>query len=285
MTLPGPSMPVKLNLMRGLLSLILLLPWIAVAHGQQALAPAQAQALVDRALATEVRAAQDSSHPMRFRLRKSSPRLTTTKEIIETRDGAVARLVAVSDRPLTPDEEQAEQARLDALLNDPSRQQHRKQSEQGDFGIVLKLLRMLPKAFLYQYEGTGVGPNGPVQKFSFHPNPQFSSPDVYTQALTAMTGEVWIDATAERVTRLEGHLQQDTDYGWGLLGKLNKGGWVVLEQAAVFGQQWRIARFQMKMNLRVLFKNKVIDTTEAMSAYTPAPPGIDYRQAIRMLRQ
>ena len=64
------------------------------------------------------------------------------------------------------------------------------------------------------------------------------------------------------MTRLEGHLQQDTDYGWGILGKLNKGGWVVLEQADVGARQWRIVRFQMEMNLRILFKTKRLDTTE-----------------------
>ena len=95
---------------------------------------------------------------MRYRLRKTSPRLTTTKEIIETKDGAVARLVALYDKPLSEADEQTEQVRLDALLGDPSRQQHRKRSEEGDFGIVLKLLRMLPQAFIYQY----VGAAGPV---------------------------------------------------------------------------------------------------------------------------
>jgi hypothetical protein len=99
-----------------------------------------------------------------------------------------------------------------------------------------------------------------------------------------MSGEIWIDTAQERVTRLEGHLQQDTDYGWGILGKLDKGGWIVIEQAAVGQGQWRIARFQMKMNLRVLFKTKPIDTMEEMIGYTPVPEGIDYRQAIQMLR-
>ncbi len=54
-----------------------------------------------RALANELRAAQDTSHPMRYQLRKTSPRLTTTKEIYETRDGDVARLVAINDKPLS----------------------------------------------------------------------------------------------------------------------------------------------------------------------------------------
>jgi hypothetical protein len=225
---------------------------------------------------------------MRYRLRKSTPRLTSTKEIVETEDGDVARLVALFDKPLSQADEQAEQARLDDLLSDPSRQQRRKQSEEGDFGIVLKLLRMLPNAFLYQYAGDGAGAAvsaaGAVEKFAFRPNPDFRPPDVETQALTAMTGEIWIDAAAERVTRLEGHLQQDTDYGWGILGKLDKGGWVVIEQSDVGGRQWRIARFQMRMNLRVLFKTRNVDTVEEMTQYAPVPAGIDYKQAIRMLR-
>jgi hypothetical protein len=278
---------------RSLLPLLLLISLAGAAMGQPvpaALTPAQAQALVERALATELRTVQDADHPMRYRLRKSSPRLTSTKEIVETRDGDVARLVAINDQPLSPPDEQREQARLDALLSDPGRQRHRKQSEEADTAIVLKLLHMLPQAFLYEYAGFGQGRSGPqgssgkVEKFRFRPNPNFIPPDLETQALTTMTGELWIDTSEGRVTRLEGHLQQDTEFGWGILGKLDKGGWIVLEQASVGRGQWRIARFQMKMDLRILFKTKNFDTTEEMTGYALIPAGLDYRQAIRMLR-
>ena len=70
-----------------------------------------------------------------------------------------------------------------------------------------------------------------------------------------MTGEIWIDPVHLRVVRLEGHLQQDVDFGWGILGRLNKGGWIVIEQADVGGGQWRTVRFQMQMSGRVVFKN------------------------------
>lgn len=286
-------MPSTLDAVRSLILFPLLL-FCATTGGRAAqmqaqvpapmLAPTQAQALQQRALAAELRLAQDPSHPMRYRLAKSTPRMRSTKEIIETRDGDVALLLSVNGQPLTPDEEQQEQARLNALLSDPSQQRHRQQSEASDSGIVFKLLRMLPHAFLYDYAGAGVGPSGPVEKFRFRPNPSFDPPDMETQALTAMNGEIWIDPRSARVTHLEGHLQQDTSYGWGILGKLDKGGWVVLEQAGVGGGQWRLVSVQMKMNLRILFKNKNIDTTEEMSGYAPVPYGMDYRQGIRMLR-
>ena len=286
----GAIRPAKLGLVRMFVAMLLLLAAATATEGQPgsggapSLTPAEARGLVARALATELRTAQDAAHPMRFLLRKASPRLTTTKQIVETRDGAVARLVAMYDRPLNASQEQTEQERLEMLLNDPSRQERRKENEESDFGMVMKLLRMLPSAYQYQYAGPGQGPAGRVEKFTFRPNPGFSPPDLESEALTAMTGEIWIDAAQERVTRLEGHLQQDTEYGWGILGKLDKGGWIVIEQTDVGGRQWRIARFKMQMNLRILFKTKDIDTEEEMTQYAPVAVGMDYRQAIRLLR-
>jgi len=282
-------MPAKLDSVRTIFALLLSLPLAAAAHGQPApaLAPAQAQALVNRALATESRAAQDLSHvnhPMRYRLRKSSPRLTSTKEIVETREGFVARLVAIDDRPLTPADEQEEQARLSALLSDPKLQQHRKQSEDSDTERALKVLRVLPTAFLYQFAGTGTTAAGVVEKFTFKPNPNFDPPDLETQVLTAMAGEIWIDPVQERVVRLAGSLQQDKNFGWGILGELDKGGWVEIEQADVGGHQWRIVHLKLVMNGRVLFKTRNSDSVQDYTGFTPLPAGLTYQQAIQILR-
>ena len=266
--------------------LLLLLPFVAADQAQTVpgLTSLQAQALMEHALARELHAARESSHPMRYRLRKSTPRFTSTKEIVETRDGSVARLVAIGDQPLSQADEFTEQARLDGMLADPSRQRHRKQGQDDDTGRALKVLRALPKAFLYQFEGSVTSPTGRIEKFTFSPNPAFSPPDLETQVLTTMAGELWVDAAQERVTRLEGHLKRDVDFGWGILGRLNKGGRIVIEQADVGARQWRIVRFQMVMSGRVVFKNKTFDTVEIESDFVPVPVGLSYRQAIEMLR-
>jgi hypothetical protein len=274
--------------MRKLLTLFLWLPWGAASTAQTApaLAPAQAQALVGRALATESRAAQHfgHNHPMRYRLRKSSPRITTTKEIVETADGDVARLVAINDQPLSPADEQKEEARLNALLGDPSLQRHRKQSEENDTERALKVLRVLPTAFLYQFAGTGTASTGTVVKFTFRPNPQFDPPDLETGVLTAMAGEIWIDPAQERVVRLAGSLQQDKDFGLGILGQLDKGGWVEINQADVGAGEWRIVHLKLVMNGRVLWKPKNSDSVQDYTLFAPVPATLDYRQAIQILR-
>lgn len=270
--------------------LLLLLAWPGLNSGQpvtggdiQSTAPGQA--LVDQALANELKAAQDTSHPMRYELHKSSPRLSTTKQICETRDGAVALLTSINGNPLSAADEQKEQARLTSLLNDPGKQRRRKQSEDADTGRALDVLRVLPGAFLYQYAGPIEGPAGKLERFTFKPNPSFTPPSLDTEVLTAMAGEIWIDPARQRVTHLEGRLQDDVDFGWGILGRLNRGGWITIDQADIGGGIWRIVHFQMSMSGRVVFKTRVFDTTEEQTHFAPVPQGMSYQQAIGLLRQ
>jgi hypothetical protein len=281
------------------IALLLLAPWVIPvpcinpvfaqsASGNGVAAPIlTGQALVDRTLANELNAAEDASHPMRYLLRKTSPRLTATKQMMETHDGQVARLTAINDKPLSAADESNEEARLNALLGDPGKQRRRKQAEDDDSGRALNVLRALPSAFLYQDAGPGQGPTGKVEKFTFRPNPAFNSLYLETEVLPAMAGEIWIDPVHLRVARLEGHLQQDVDFGWGILGRLNKGGWIVIEQADVGPDmgvdQWRTVRFAMQMSGRVVFKARVFDTTEEQTNYAPIARGMSYQKAIEML--
>jgi hypothetical protein len=274
--LPGTLLPVSA-------------PAAAATTGQApapVLSPAQAQALIQRALATESLAAQDLSHvghPMRYRLHKTSPRLTSTKEIVETKDGDVARLISINDQPLSQADEQKEQARLQELLDNPSLQQHRKQSEGSDTARAMKVLRVLPAAFLYQFAGTVSTPNGTVIKFTFKPNPQFDPPDAETGVLTAMAGEIWVDPVEERVVRLAGSLQQDKLVYWGL-GELKNGGWIEIGQADVGGHQWRIVHLKLKMDIRELFKVKPSDSVQEYTEFVALPAAMSYKDAIQMLR-
>lgn len=267
-----------------LLSILLLLNLAPLPAATTAYASAQADSsLVDRALAAELSNARDPSHPMRYVLHKSSPRLTTTKAIIETRQGAVARLLSINGRPLSSLDEQHEQARLNTLLRNPDSQRSRKQREDADAQRALKVLRALPLAFNYQYAGTEDGPHGQLDRFSFSPNPAYEPPDLETEVLTAMAGEVWIDPVQGRVVRLKGHLKKDVNIGWGILGRLDKGGWISIDQAEVGDGQWRVVRFQMQMTGRIFFKSKNFDTLEEESGFAPVPAGLSYVQAIHML--
>lgn len=287
--MPAAGIGRKLVIVRSFFS-ILGLPFLGIVllpaqnAPPNALSPSQSQATVDRALANELASVENTHHPMRYLLRKTTPRLTSTREIYESRDGDVARLLTLNGQPLSPDAEQKERSRLSELLSDPGRQRHRQQMEDIDRQRALAVLRALPDAFAYQYAGTVESSAGVAEKFTFLPNPGFDPPDLETQTLTAMAGEIWILPGPERVVRLEGHLQHDVNFGWGLLGRLYKGGWITIDQAEVAPGQWRTVRLQMVMSGRLLFKTRSFDTTEVESDFAPLPPDMGYRQAIAQLQ-
>ena len=104
-----------------------------------------------------------------------------------------------------------------------------------------------------------------------------------TQILTAMSGSIAVDPVAGRVEHLEGHLRKDVNFGWGIVGRLNKGGWIVIDQAPVADRQWRAVRLQLVMTGRILFIAKNYDMLEEQSNYRPAAEHLDYREAIKQL--
>jgi len=241
--------------------------------------------MVRRVLKIEDISIHPTTHLMRYRLCKRSPRLATTKWIVETQDGDVAHLVAFNDQPLSPDRQQLEDNRIHALLSDPALQRHRLQREAQDSERLRKIIHALPDAFLYHYADILNTPQGAVYRLIFQPNPAFNPVDLETQVLKAMAGELWIDVASQRVTRLQCTRIRDIEYGWGFFGKLDKGGSLLIEQQNIGANQWRITRMVLAMNARLLFKPVQLDTTLEMSDYAPVPSGIDYRQGISILEQ
>jgi hypothetical protein len=129
----------------------------------------------------------------------------------------------------------------------------------------------------------GTVATGTVAKFTFKPNPQFAPPDLETGILTAMAGEIWVDPVQERVVHLAGSLQQDKEIALGIV-QMDKGGWVEIDQADVGGHQWRIVRLRLKMDMRILIKDKSSDSVQEFTQFQPLPADLSYRQAIQMLR-
>jgi len=70
--------------------------------------------LVRHASANELKPS-NGRHPYRYKLHKTNEGRSTTKEIVETKDGDVARLLDAGGHPLPPEENQAEVERLNVL--------------------------------------------------------------------------------------------------------------------------------------------------------------------------
>ncbi|HEY1501329.1 MAG TPA: hypothetical protein VGF88_17275 [Acidobacteriaceae bacterium] len=281
----------------------LLLPAAGPAQSQP-FAVVDAAALVRRAVANHL-AAENAHHPQRFILHKKDDRHDYTQAIIETRQGDVALAIAANGKPLNADLHQAQLDRLNDLDAHPDLQEHRHKREQDDTARADKLMRMLPDAFLYHYEdlvpcasaGSHDASESPSSSppadapaplecyhLTFRPNPAWNPPDTESRILRGMAGEVWIEKSQERLTCLNAQLITDVDFGWGIVGHLDKGGTVFLEQTEMSPHDWELSR--MKLNLTgkaLLVKSLNIHLTEEMADYFPVPRDLDYHKAIQML--
>ncbi len=222
--------------------------------------------------------------PVRYRVRKVTAKSDTTKEIVETSDGGVARLIAIGDRSLSSTQTQQEIERLRTLDDDPALERHRRNSEMRDAGRVQKFMRLLPTAFLYQFAGSVQTKNGVMIRLTFEPNPNFSPPDFESRVLTGIHGEVWIAPDDLRVAKINGQIFKTVDFGWGILGSLNPGATLQIEQAKTPECGWQLAHLGLHLEGKeLMFKTLHVVVEETASDYHPVPQGWTYKDAIRWL--
>ena len=247
--------------------------------------PMDATALVRRAI--QHRLDEQKHRPlMRYVLRKKDERRETVKEIVETKDGDVARLMEIDGKPLSAEQERAEMQRLDALVAHPEMQEHRKKSEERDEARIDRVMGMLPDAEVYVMEGVEACETGQCYRLSYKPKPGFEPPDMESDVLRGVAGEVWIDQAQERLVRLDAKFIGEVDFGFGILGKLNKGGTVTLRQSCVDGHDWELTGMKVGLTGKALMvKSFKVDIDQEMSGYTAVAAGMGYREAIAMLKR
>jgi hypothetical protein len=230
--------------------------------------------------------AHSPGHSFSYLQHKVDPKGSQVKRIFETKDGDVARLLEKDGKPLSPVDEQAEIDRLNHLLDHPEVQEHRHKKEQEDSARGDEMVRMLPDAFLFTPEGTVEGPNGPCYRLQFKPNPAFTPPDREGEVYHGMVGELWVDQAQLRLVKIDAHLISDVNFGWGVLGRLYKGGSILVQNADVGLHHWETIHMKLKLQGKVLMMKSVdFSTTEDFSDFQVQTQELSYQEAIRLLEK
>jgi len=223
-----------------------------------------------------------------FQVRKQSPKSgVQTRRYIETKDGTAGILVANNDQPLTPEQHQQELARLDHLLQNPAELRRKQKQQKEDSVRVMNMLKALPDAFVYTYDGTTTSNDGDeLVRLAFRPNPDYEPPSREQQVFTGMNGFLLVDADKERIARIDGTLFKDVSFGWGILGHLDKGGKFIVVQGPVGKGYWTTTHMQLSFNGKALFfKTITIQETEDTSSFHQVPNNLTYAQGVELLKK
>ncbi|MFZ0707684.1 MAG: hypothetical protein WAM71_18935 [Candidatus Korobacteraceae bacterium] len=209
-----------------------------------------------------------------------------TTESIETTDGGLNRTLAKNGKPLSPQEQADADQKLKSFAYDKDARRKKRQSNRDDDQRSITLMRSLPDAFNYSVTGVSKAPNGhEMVRLAFKAKPGWSAPTHDTRVLEGMDGNMVIDQTAGRIAEINGELFKDVDFGWGILGRLFKGGKFIIHQAEVGQGKWEETQERLQFNGKILMvKSLTIDSNETMSDFRPVPSNITTAQALQLLQ-
>lgn len=234
--------------------------------------------LLRQAIANEKIKGREDYYAWMDRVQK--PRGSITKLMVNTPQGILARIVSYNDRALTLEERQQDDQRINRLL-DPEMMREKTKKQHEDQQHIERVLFALPDALHCEYADMHDDRN---LRLECSPNPHFPSPNYESQVLQGMKAVILIDRAEKRIARLEGTLFKDVTFGWGVLGKLNRGGSIEITRSKEAGKHWCVTRVQLKFEGRVIiFKSLNIDETETSWDYRPVPR-MTVAQALEFLR-
>lgn len=245
--------------------------------------PANPADLVREAITNELK--PGNGEHKAFKLTSTKGAEVTVKQVIETQDGSIARILSINGKPLDAQQKAKEDARLQRLIDDPSALASKQKSQKEDDRRTRMMLKSLPDAFIYQYAGTVETPEGTAENLTFKPNPNWDPPTRETMVYRGMEGTMQINLPGKRLVKIEAKLFRDVTFGWGILGHLDQGGQFIVEQSQVLNHDWETTHMVLNFTGKALFFKTIrIQQDERSSDFIPVP-AMSARQAIEELNK
>jgi len=246
--------------------------------------------LVKAVVANEV-AANDLPIKHLFRSYKKTPKGTQTHLYVETDTAMAGMLIGLNDHPLSAQQQQGEDGHLAWLTNNPDQLRKKQAREKEDTERSLRIVKALPYAFHYQYAGTEVGtagvgsPGATLVRLKFTPNRDYNPPSRVEEVLAGMEGTLLIDAQAKRLAEIDGTLFKDITFGWGLVGRLDKGGHFLVRQADLGDGSWDITEMHLSITGKILLvKSLTMISDERFSDFQRMPDHLSFAQGVEKLK-
>ncbi|MEO6815383.1 MAG: hypothetical protein ABI177_01675 [Edaphobacter sp.] len=266
-------------------------PW-AAAQGALALAAnpltEPPRSWVVDAVAHELIALHHPNSYLRYRMHVIDEKGDQVRDVIESKDGSVARLILKNGRPLTEDEDKAERQRLADMVASPSAYAKHVKNDGEGRKLADQLMRLMPDAMIFSYAPgqpqTDKSSSAVEVVLDYKPNPKFSPPSTPAQALTGLEGRAWIDAKSRQLIRMEGAIFRPVNFGWGMLAHIYPGGRLTLQQANAGNNRWIFTHFEEQVSVRALMVKTInVHSNVEASSFQTLPGPIVYQEAIRML--
>jgi len=182
---------------------------------------------------------------------------TRTYEELMIEGSRYEHLVAVNDRPLSPDKQADEAKDLQKVVSQrkresPDERRRRIAAYEGGRKRDHLLMEELAKAFRFTLAGEDELDGRSVYVLNAVPKKGYKPPNRDAAVLTGMNGTLWIDKQTYQWVKVEAHVVHPVSIG-GFAARVEPGTEFKLEKIPVAPGVWQPKRFSMKAKAKVLF--------------------------------
>lgn len=253
-----------------------------LAQTQSATPPEPAQKLVADVIYNELQDRGCDSF-WEYRSERVSANQNIVREQVETADGPIFRVIEDHGNPLDAAERKGEDQRLRELVDRPGAMALVKQEHEQDEERLRKVMEMLPSAFLFEYDGASEGDS---VRIAFRPNAAFVPASYEARIVHALGGTLIVNQRLKRMIDMDGRMIERVDFGYGILGHVEKNGRFEIHREQVSANHWKTDLVEVHIQGKVLlFKNVTRDQREARSEFHPVPHDISVAAAKDLLDQ
>jgi hypothetical protein len=237
--------------------------------------------IVRVATATELKADKEDHSLWTFRDVDRNHEGEHVSMVVETRTGSVDKKIEANGHRLGEDALKREDARIDEFVHSPAQQAKKRRDNEQDDRRAESLLKMLPEAFLWTVKSD----SGDVIVLGYVPNPAFTPPTLESRVFAAMAGEIVVNKAQNRIQTIKGELTEDVKFGWGLFGKMDKGGTFDVERRELSPGIWQITESHVHIGGHaLLFKSIGEQDDEVKSGYKRTPAEMTLEGAAEFLK-
>jgi hypothetical protein len=191
---------------------------------------------------------------------------TVTYEVTMIRGTPYSRRVAENGKPLPAEEAQKEEQKLQKTIarrraESPGEAARRIDKYQRAQDRDHLLMTQMTKAFDFHLLGQQTLGDRAVWVLNATPRASYRPPNMEAEALTGMTGTLWIDTATYQWVRVEAHVIRPVSIG-GFLARVNPGTFFKLERTPVAPGIWLTQHFVMRSSADVLWLFKRRDAMD-----------------------
>jgi hypothetical protein len=203
-----------------------------------------------------------------------------TEKVVEIEGGKIRRLLDVDGQPVSPAAAAAEDRRIDRLAANPAAFRRANQDHKDDEAKAIQLLGIFPRAFLFQAAGEQDG----CTRIDFRPDPSYHPQSIEERVVHAMAGTLFIREPEMRLCKIDAHLIQTVEFGFGILGRLSKGGFSVVRTQVSPGI-WKTQTMAIHIDGSLLFFKSFSRQQDTVRRdIRTLPPSVTLQQAVVLTR-